>query len=174
MRKQKGIALVLVLWVSVLIAVLLGSFSLSARVEALQGRNLLDSTRARYAAEAGLHRAAYELRGNNPDGNASRRSRSVRIPTSFPFCTTGSWLMRCCTASLRAWAIVSSGLTVTRVRASSGRTGCMRVLSESVEGWQIRGVGAQRRAAAQPNRRSAYAIAAASTSLAPMLTQIEV
>jgi len=36
-------------------------------VEALQGRNLLDSTRARYAAESGLHRAAYELRGNNPE-----------------------------------------------------------------------------------------------------------
>ncbi len=67
MHRQKGIALVLVLWVSVLIAVLLASFSLSARVEALQGRNLLDSTRARYAAEAGLHRAAYELRGSNPD-----------------------------------------------------------------------------------------------------------
>lgn len=67
MRRQKGIALILVLWVSVLIAVLLASFSLSARVEALQGRNLLDATRARYAAEAGLHRAAYELRGNNPD-----------------------------------------------------------------------------------------------------------
>ena len=65
--RQKGIALVLVLWVSVLITVLLASFSLSARVEALQGRNLLDSTRARYAAAAGLHRAAYELRGNNPD-----------------------------------------------------------------------------------------------------------
>lgn len=67
LRSQRGIALILVLWVSVLIAVLLASFSLSARVEALQGRNLLDSTRARYAAEAGLHRAAYELRGNNPD-----------------------------------------------------------------------------------------------------------
>lgn len=67
MRRQRGIALIMVLWVSVLIAVLLASFSLSARVEALQGRNLLDSTRARYAAEAGLHRAAYELRGNNPD-----------------------------------------------------------------------------------------------------------
>lgn len=66
-QRQKGIALILVLWVSVLIAVLLASFSLSARVEALQGRNLLDSTRARYAAEAGLHRAAYELRGSNPD-----------------------------------------------------------------------------------------------------------
>lgn len=65
--RQRGIALVLVLWVAVLITVLLASFSLSARVEALQGRNLLDSTRARYVAEAGLHRAAYELRGNNPD-----------------------------------------------------------------------------------------------------------
>lgn len=66
-RKQNGIALVMVLWVSVLIAVLLASFSLSARVEALQGRNLLDGTRARYAAEAGLHRAAYELRSTSPE-----------------------------------------------------------------------------------------------------------
>ena len=66
-RNQKGIALVMVLWVSVLIAVLLASFSLSARVEALQGRNLLDATRARYAAEAGLHRAAYELRSTSPE-----------------------------------------------------------------------------------------------------------
>ena len=66
-KQQRGIALVMVLWVCILIAVLLASFSISARVEALQGRNLLDSTRARYAAEAGLHRAAYELRGNNPE-----------------------------------------------------------------------------------------------------------
>ncbi len=57
----------MVLWVCILIAVLLASFSISARIEALQGRNLLDATRARYAAEAGLHRAAYELRGNNPE-----------------------------------------------------------------------------------------------------------
>ena len=79
MRKQQGIALVMVLWVSVLIAVLLASFSLSARVEALQGRNLLDATRARYAAEAGLHRAVYEMRSSNPelrwvaDGRGRRR-----------------------------------------------------------------------------------------------------
>jgi general secretion pathway protein K len=84
MRKQKGIALVLVLWVSVLIAVLLGSFSLSARVEALQGRNLLDATRARYAAEAGLHRAAYELRGNNPE------TRWVADGRVYPFAFEGA------------------------------------------------------------------------------------
>jgi general secretion pathway protein K len=66
-QRQRGIALIMVLWVCILITVLLASFSISARIEALQGRNLLDSTRARYAAEAGLHRAAYELRGNNPE-----------------------------------------------------------------------------------------------------------
>jgi general secretion pathway protein K len=65
-RSQRGVALVMVLWVSVLITVLLASFSLSARIETLQGRNLLDTVRARYAAEAGLHRAAYELRGSDP------------------------------------------------------------------------------------------------------------
>ena len=65
LRRQRGVALILVLWVSVLLAVIVGSFTIAARTESLQARHLLDSTRARYAAEAGLHRAAYELR--NPD-----------------------------------------------------------------------------------------------------------
>ena len=62
---QRGVALILVLWVSVLLTVIVGSFTIVARTESLQARHLLDGTRARYAAEAGLHRAAYELR--NPD-----------------------------------------------------------------------------------------------------------
>lgn len=64
-RRQRGVALILVLWVIALMSVLLGSFALIARTENLESRHLFDTTTARYAAEAGLERAVYELR--NPD-----------------------------------------------------------------------------------------------------------
>jgi general secretion pathway protein K len=47
------------------LAVIVGSFSIIARTENLQSRHLFDTTRAWAAAEAGLHRAVFELR--NPD-----------------------------------------------------------------------------------------------------------
>ena len=63
--KQSGVALILVLWVTVLLTVIAASFALSARTEGVQAKMVFDTTRARYLAEAGLHRAVYELR--NPD-----------------------------------------------------------------------------------------------------------
>ncbi|MDR3389266.1 MAG: type II secretion system protein GspK [Rudaea sp.] len=63
--RQRGVALILVLWVIALMSVLLGSFALIARTENLESRHLFDTTTARFAAEAGLERAVYELR--NPD-----------------------------------------------------------------------------------------------------------
>ena len=65
-NNQRGVALILVLWVIALMSVLLGSFALIARTENLQARHLLDATTARYAAEAGLERAVYELRNADP------------------------------------------------------------------------------------------------------------
>lgn len=67
MIRQRGIALVLVLWVTVLLSVIVGSFTLVSRVETLQARNQLDVTRAYFAAEAGLHRAVMALSARNPD-----------------------------------------------------------------------------------------------------------
>lgn len=64
-RRRRGIALVLILFAMVLMAVLLGSFALVARTEALETRTLFDGARARYAAEAGLSRSIYELRRND-------------------------------------------------------------------------------------------------------------
>lgn len=64
-RRQRGVALVLVLWMSVLLAVVIGSFAIVARTETLQASQLYNGYRARLAAEAGLHRAVVELR--NPD-----------------------------------------------------------------------------------------------------------
>jgi general secretion pathway protein K len=61
-RQQRGVALILVVWVIALMSVLLGSFALIARTENLESRHMFDTTAARYAAEAGLERAVYELR----------------------------------------------------------------------------------------------------------------
>lgn len=63
--RQRGVAFILVLWVIALMSILLGSFAVIARTENLQARHLFDATAARYAAEAGIHRAIYEMR--NPD-----------------------------------------------------------------------------------------------------------
>ena len=62
----RGVAFVLVLWVIAMLSILLGSFSLIARTENLQARHLFDTTQARYAAEAGLNLAVYELRKSDP------------------------------------------------------------------------------------------------------------
>lgn len=64
--RQRGVAFVLVLWVVVMLSVLLGSFAVIARTERMQSRHLFDATQARYAAEAGLNLAIYELRKNDP------------------------------------------------------------------------------------------------------------
>jgi general secretion pathway protein K len=63
--RQRGIALVVVLWILVLLTIVVGTYAVLARTESLQARFLFDTTIARYAAEAGIHRAAYEMR--NPD-----------------------------------------------------------------------------------------------------------
>ncbi|GAA0714299.1 type II secretion system protein GspK [Dokdonella soli] len=65
-RRARGVAFVLVLWVIAMLAILLGSFSLVARTENLQSRHLFDTTQARYAAEAGLNLAVFELRKADP------------------------------------------------------------------------------------------------------------
>lgn len=65
-RRSRGTALLLVLWAVALMAIVLGGFVVVARTEGLQARHLFDSTRARYAAEAGLSRAVLELRRNDP------------------------------------------------------------------------------------------------------------
>lgn len=75
-RGQRGVAFVLVLWLLALLTILLGSFALISRTEALQARHLFETTRARYAAEAGINRAVYQaamldpLQRWIPDGRA--------------------------------------------------------------------------------------------------------
>lgn len=63
--RQRGIALVLVLWILVLLTVTTGAFALMARMDQLEANQLLSGTQARMWAEAGLHLAAVRLR--DPD-----------------------------------------------------------------------------------------------------------
>jgi hypothetical protein len=58
---ERGVAFILVLWLLALLTILLGSFALISRTEALQARHLFDTTEARYAAEAGVNRAVYQM-----------------------------------------------------------------------------------------------------------------
>jgi len=59
---QKGIALVLVLWVLLLLTIVTGSFSLMARMDRLEANSLLSGTQARLSAEAAINLAVLALR----------------------------------------------------------------------------------------------------------------
>jgi general secretion pathway protein K len=59
---QKGIALVLVLWVLLLLTIITGSFALIARMDRLEAHTLLSGTQARMSAEAAIHLAVLALR----------------------------------------------------------------------------------------------------------------
>lgn len=61
MIRQKGVALVLVLWVVTLLTVIAGNFAFSMRSEAQIARNLLSVAQAQARADAGVQRAWYEL-----------------------------------------------------------------------------------------------------------------
>jgi general secretion pathway protein K len=60
-RRQRGVALLLVLWACALLAVLLGGYVAVTHTEAVLARYQLAHARAHYAAEAGLMRALHAL-----------------------------------------------------------------------------------------------------------------
>ena len=60
-RAQSGIALVMVLWLTVLIAVIGSSFAYSMRGEALAARNTMSLAQARAVADGAVERTVYEL-----------------------------------------------------------------------------------------------------------------
>lgn len=65
-RRMRGAALLFVLWATAILTLVIGGFALIAHVEHMQARNLFDTTRARYLAEAGLHRVVLEMRLPDP------------------------------------------------------------------------------------------------------------
>lgn len=66
MRRMRGAALLLVLWLIVLLSALVGAFALTARTEALQGRVLYHGIVAEQAARAGLDYAITRIEQADP------------------------------------------------------------------------------------------------------------
>jgi general secretion pathway protein K len=65
-RRDRGLALVTVLWVLVLLSALAASFSSTTRTEALTARNLAETVRAEALADAGIYRAVLALLEADP------------------------------------------------------------------------------------------------------------
>ena len=60
-RTQRGIALILVLWVTVMLTVIAGSFAYGMRNEALAARNTESTAQARALSDGAVYRTVYEL-----------------------------------------------------------------------------------------------------------------
>src|SRR6202171_2067604 len=60
-KHQRGIALILVLWLTVLLTVIGGSFAYAMRNEALAARNTLSLAQARGLADGAIYRTVFEL-----------------------------------------------------------------------------------------------------------------
>lgn len=59
--RQRGVALLVVMWACTLLAILLGGYAILAHTEGLQANYQFQQARAHYAAEAGVMRAIYSL-----------------------------------------------------------------------------------------------------------------
>lgn len=81
-RRQDGVALLVVLWACTLLAILVGGFASVARTEALQTRFSLGQQRARYAAEAGMMQviALTEARRGAADAVSPAPSAEAGLP----------------------------------------------------------------------------------------------
>lgn len=80
LQRQQGVALILVLWFSALLAIVVGTYSTMVRTEIIQSRHLFNTTTAWYAAEAGLHRAVFELRNPDVEMRWFADGRSYQVP----------------------------------------------------------------------------------------------
>ncbi|NNJ64079.1 MAG: hypothetical protein HKP16_00820 [Xanthomonadales bacterium] len=63
--RQRGIALIMVLWILLLVTISTSAYTLMARMDTLEAHTVLSGTQARMAAEAGLNLAVLSLR--DPD-----------------------------------------------------------------------------------------------------------
>lgn len=84
MHRQRGVALLVVMWACTLLAILLGGYAMLARTEGLQARYQFAQTQAHYAAEAGLMRAIYALQ------DPQLQQRWVPDGRTYPFAFDGA------------------------------------------------------------------------------------
>ena len=67
MSAQRGVALILVMWMIALLTALVGAYAATARIEYMQGRGLHDAVAADAAARAGLEYALVRLQARDPE-----------------------------------------------------------------------------------------------------------
>ena len=67
---QRGIALILVLWVLVLLTIIAGSFAYSVHSSTQMAANAVDTSKARAFADGGVFRGVFELLGAQPGSAA--------------------------------------------------------------------------------------------------------
>ncbi len=60
-RREQGIALIVVLWLTIMLTVIASGFAFSMRSEAVSARNALSLAKARVAADGAIDRTAFEL-----------------------------------------------------------------------------------------------------------------
>lgn len=65
--RQRGLALVVVLWATVILAMLATAISHVAREDVILARNLVDATQAELAADSGLHHALERILSHGPE-----------------------------------------------------------------------------------------------------------
>ena len=83
-HRQRGVALLVVLWACTLLAILVGGYAVLARTEGLQARYQFAQTQAHYAAEAGVMRAIYALQDPQTD------QRWIPDGRAYPFAFDGA------------------------------------------------------------------------------------
>jgi general secretion pathway protein K len=81
--RQRGVALVLVVWVAVILSVVAASFIMERRTEAMIVLNSISLARAQSAADAGVARAVAEAYRNDP--NATDAWKRDGMPHDFAF-----------------------------------------------------------------------------------------
>ena len=78
-KSQRGIALVLVLWVLLLLTIITGSFALMARMDRLEANTLLSGTQARMSAEAAINLMVLALRDPNDESRMLADGRAYEL-----------------------------------------------------------------------------------------------
>ena len=76
MRRERGVALVLVIWVAVLLTVIASAFIVERRTETMVIGNSVSIARAEALADAGVQRAVFEIYRNDSSPDAWKRDGS--------------------------------------------------------------------------------------------------
>jgi type II secretory pathway component PulK len=76
-NRQRGLALVIVIWILTLLSLMAGSFALSMRRESSVAGALKNNAQAQALAETGLSIAQFMLQQTDPDSAGTRMAASI-------------------------------------------------------------------------------------------------